>query len=678
MKPLPLRAKRALLPALTAVALTACGGGGLPVGSVVNSPGGGPSSPPTQLVDVTVTVTVPAAKRAHRMHSQYVSANTQSLVVQLASVDGNAVTGVNPTTINTLPSSHGCKSSAGGTVCTKTAQGSPGSDVFSVTTYSGEDATGSVLSVGTVQARIGGQGGNLPINNKVSLTLYGVIASIKLTIAPNGAKRGDPTRADAALSAFDASGAQIVGPSDYATPISLTIEGDTSNAFLLHDPGRSGTTLQVAKPTSKIFLSYDGNTQASSITVQATAGTIGTDKNFTLHGKQPPPPVGTIYVLNLGSNEGKGAVITEYDGKAKGDAAPERTLSLSTKLYARSIAVDSSGNLYVGYLDNDIGYNTGTGQPDAANEIAIYAAGASGNDQPSAVLNSNSSTSSNLYPIFTAIDPSGRLVSYGATSVDGNDPVNKGAVLTYAANPSGTPSPQYAFNFASPFLKYNNAGPTGLAIDSENNFYVNGKLEAGFGSYDYGLFVALASDIDSPSAKTAREIAWNSTSKLSQGQVSNVALDAQGEIYIGNFAIVGTGSTATCQGEANVFSAGYSGSGSSVSPTRILTLSGVSSKESSCVSSSVRTYFPTVALYETSLFVADPLNNAIDAFSSRSHGTVKPFLQIAGSSTQLDAPIAVVVTSVSGSAAAGPVAGSVQPPVRPSVTPDAIKSLDVR
>lgn len=667
----------ALVAALT---IPACGGGGLPVGSVVNSPGGGATSPPTQLVGVKVTVTVPARKRTHRMRSQYVSPNTESLVIQLASVDGNAVTGVNPTTINTLPTAKGCESSGKETVCTKTAKGSPGADVFSVTTYSGENATESVLSAGTVQATVAGRSGNVPINNQLSLTLYGIVATIHLTLAPNDAKRGTPMKACASLTAFDPSGAQIVGPSDYETPISLAIQGDTNGAFSLRATGKSGASLVILKPTSGIALDYDGNARASSITLQASSGSIAQSANFTLRGKQQPPPVGTIYVLNIGSKNGKSAVVTEYDGKAKGNAAPQRTLALSATLYARSIAVDSGGNLYVGYVDKNkygtYGYDPGTGKPDSVNEIAIYAPNASGNDQPTAVLNSNASTDSNLYPTYVAIDPSGRLVSYGASDVDGNDGDAKGAVLTYAANPSGTPPPQYAMNFASPYLKYNGAGPSGLAIDSQNNFYVNGKLEASFGVYDSGLFVAPASAIGESAAPTTRSIPWTaSVNGLSPGQVSNVALDAQGEIYIGGYAILGTGSSQTCQAETSVFSPGYGSGSKGDQPIRVLTLSGVSTKESVCQSSAYTAYFPSVALYESSLFVADPLNNAIDAFSSRSNKTVKPFLQLAGSSTQLDVPIAVVVTSLSGSASAGPVTGSVGPPVRPSVRLDTAKSL---
>ena len=84
-------------------ALAGCGGSGtFPGGSVVNSPGGG-GGQPTQLVDVKVTVTIPARSKQHGMRPDYISANTQSLVIGLTSVDGKSVTGVNPTTISTSP-----------------------------------------------------------------------------------------------------------------------------------------------------------------------------------------------------------------------------------------------------------------------------------------------------------------------------------------------------------------------------------------------------------------------------------------------------------------------------------------------------------------------------------------------------------------------------------------------
>ena len=128
--------------------------------------------------------------------------------------------------MNTTARAHGCKSQGDSIVCTATAQGSPGRDVFAVTTYDATNATGAVLSVGTVQAKIAGGGGNVPISNTLSLTLDGVIATLAVSIVPGGGKRGDPVKAAVTLDAFDASGAQIVGPSDYSIPIVLTIQGD--------------------------------------------------------------------------------------------------------------------------------------------------------------------------------------------------------------------------------------------------------------------------------------------------------------------------------------------------------------------------------------------------------------------------------------------------------------------
>ena len=48
------------------------------------------------------------------------------------------------------------------------------------------------------------------------------------------------------------------------------------------------------------------------------------------------------------------------------------------------------------------------------------------------MLTSTSNTT--IYPIFIAFDPSGRLVTYGATTVDGN---TGNAVMTYAAASKG-------------------------------------------------------------------------------------------------------------------------------------------------------------------------------------------------------------------------------------------------
>ncbi len=87
-----------------------------------------------------------------------------------------------------------------------------------------------------------------------------------------------------------------------------------------------------------------------------------------------------------------------------------------------------------------------------------------------------------------------------------------------------------------------------------------------------------------------------------------------------------------------------------------MTLGGVITTNYECDSprNPLVAFFPSITLYGSSLFVADDFNNAIDAYKSSGNGTVQPILQIAGASTGLNAPIALVVTSVSGQAKARP------------------------
>jgi hypothetical protein len=633
---------------LIALELAACsGGGGLPYGPVVNSGGGG-GKPPTNLVPVKVTVVVPSPATGG-IRPGYVSVNTKSLVIELSSVNGSGVTGVNPTTINTVARARDCKTQARQIVCSATTSGSPGDDVFAVTTYDVTNADGAVLSIGTVQARISSSR-SLRISNRVPLTLNGIVASVKVSIAPDRAKRGKPQTSTVSVAAFDASGAQIVGPSDYSAPVGLAIQGDSNHAFALHSARKSGSTLSLRRPMSGISLHYDGNAQASSITLAATVagpGSVGGSAPFVLYGKSPPPRLGTIYALNLGTSDGQGAWVTEYKGAAKGNAAPERVLKLDPTLYARTIDVDAKGNLYVGYLDNSLGYNTETGVPDAGNEIAVFAPGASGNAKAKALLTADAKTKTALFPTFITFDPSGRLVTFGATSVDSN---TGDSVLTYPAASSGPAAPQYGFDF-TPTIDYAHGIPAGLALDSANNFYVNIGLYTILGS-QYGLYVAPAADIGDPQTVPSRTIPWDSTTQLEPGFTSNVGLDRSGEIYIGESAQQGSGSNTACQAVVNVYSAGAKGGVTDVKPLRVLTLGSVSASGTTCFSP-LLAYFPTIALDQSSLFVADVFNNAIDEFAAGGSGNENPSLRIVGSATQLSAPVAFAISSISGPAKAG-------------------------
>ena len=663
-----LRMTRDIAALVAAAFITACGGSpNTPAGPVVNTPGG-PDPGPTKLVKVQVKVTIPSGTSGIR--AQYVSPKTQSVVVELASVNGGGVTGVNATTIETFRGAHGCKSSANETICSGTTDGSPGADIFTVSTYSGRNATGSVLSVGTVSAQIGHGGGSLAIDSNGN-SLNGVIASLKLSLDPNRAKRGQKVSSAVSLVAYDASGSPITGSSRYEIPIVLTIQGDSGNAFLLHSGSRQGSSLTFSKPASNITMAYDGDAQASPVTVVATVSgpsSINAAAHFALKGKQPPPPVGTIYALNIGaSSYGQSATVTEYDGSASGNAAPERVLQLDKKLFARSIAVDASGKLYVGYFDNEQGFSASNGTPDKGNVVYVYPPGASGNTAPSAILTADKNSGTTLFPIYMAFDPSGDFVTYGATDVDGNNGNN--AVLTYAPDPSGAQAPIHGWNFSSPQIRY--SGPTGLALDGSGNFYVNGALHTSLGPA-YGLFTNLAANVGNPSASPDRTIPWNNYTELQPGLTTNVQLDASNEIVIGNSTVVGGSGSYACQGRANVYAAGVGGgSNPHEKVLRLLTLGDVYTLNYQCSSprSPLSAFFPSIAIYGTLLFAADDFNNAINVYPADGNGTVKPSLRIAGSATQLNAPIALAITKTSGRAKARSVTGGSRSPVRSQANP---------
>ena len=408
--------------ALLLLLLAGCGGSpSTPNGPTVGSPGG-PIPPPPSIVSAKLTITLP---RSHplrtRVTPSYLSPNTRSISIGLASVDGGPFSGARTTVVNTEASDTGCQLAGGELKCTATIDAANGDDAFNVTTYAWRNATGAVLSAGTVTARIGSGNGVVRLNNALSLSIGGVIAKMSLHVTQTSIARGQAAAVPVTLDAFDPSGAQIVGAGAFLSPISLSIQGDGIGAFRLRNGRSNGGAIAVARPPSALKLLYDGNRQAStSISLQASVSqpnAVSATASLAVTGTPPPLPPGTIYVLNSGTKAGLGATLSVYDGSRSGNVVPQRTLALDGKLYARSIAVDAGGNVYVGYLDNLQGFSTVAGTPDEGNEIAVYGPTAHGNDQPTYVLQANTSSGTALFPIAMAFDSTGDLVTYGATNV---------------------------------------------------------------------------------------------------------------------------------------------------------------------------------------------------------------------------------------------------------------------
>ncbi|HEY3675202.1 MAG TPA: hypothetical protein VGK84_04365, partial [Candidatus Tumulicola sp.] len=116
------------------------------------------------------------------------------------------------------------------------------------------------------------------------------------------------------------------------------------------------------------------------------------------------------------------------------------------------------------------------------------------------------------------------------------------------------------------------------------------------------------------------------------------------------------------------YAAGANGGTTDVPPLRILTLQGVVTTNEECVSprSPLQPFFPSIQTYGSNVYVTDDFNNQIAGYPDGHNGTIAPILDITGGATGLNAPIAVVISSLSGSAQARPVTGASRAPAHPT------------
>jgi hypothetical protein len=212
--------------ALSALALSACGGGSTSLSPPPSSGGKGGTRPVTFTIDAASRRQTTATS-AHLRHPMYLSPATQSLqvVVNPQGASSTPAPGTdNSTQINTTialsPSSSGCRSSLSTTVCSLTVNLSPGKYVASLTAYdgapqgnppapSGNPISGAAEVPFTVSS-------SQP--NNVNLTLFGIPTNI-VVIPQNNVQTiaGNLTISPGASGSFivealDADNNVIIGP----------------------------------------------------------------------------------------------------------------------------------------------------------------------------------------------------------------------------------------------------------------------------------------------------------------------------------------------------------------------------------------------------------------------------------------------------------------------------------
>ena len=185
---------------------------------------------------------------------QYVSPSTQSLQI--------AVTGeATPVVANLTPASPNCTPASGSKplTCTVSVTAPVGTDTFTVAMYAQQNASGYVLSKGSVTATI-----TANQSTPVNVVTQGVISAIQLVLGGPAPAYGKPSKIPLTVNVKDASGNVIIAPGNYATPIAL------------HDSDAKYTTLSTTSltaPSASVTVSYNGG-PLSSATISAAASGI--------------------------------------------------------------------------------------------------------------------------------------------------------------------------------------------------------------------------------------------------------------------------------------------------------------------------------------------------------------------------------------------------------------------
>ena len=245
---------------LTSVLLAACGGGN--AGHTVPAAG----APREGSATIRLTIPPAPATSALRRAPQYVSPSTKSLLISVQTVNGQA-TAFPAIALNVVVPSAACPAPAQGgqsETCTYSVILPVGSVAMTVTTYdqplSGNTPAGNQLSSVTVTEQLSGNG------DPILLTLNGVPVSATLALSTSPVAIGTPSNITVTATALDADGNLIVGPGNYATPITVAVT----------DPSGRVTVSQssIAAPGANATLAFNGASGLAKVTVTGSASGV--------------------------------------------------------------------------------------------------------------------------------------------------------------------------------------------------------------------------------------------------------------------------------------------------------------------------------------------------------------------------------------------------------------------
>ena len=348
-----IRARAAICFLALATGMAACGGGGHGGGSSLVPPVA-PVHPVSQSVPVKFTFTVPSKSVSAKRRPETISPLTQSL--------GVTVNSGTQQIFNATPTTNGCQATEGGTLCTVTIDAAVGSDSFDVSTYSGTNATGTILDTTSFTSTI-----VQDTTNTLNITLGPVVS----TAADNGA--GSLREAIADANPGDTITFLISTPATITLtsgPITLTKNVALSGPAAAPSGGRrpagvgvgSGITIDAANASRVFTVSPGVGASISNLTLEngsapsGNGGAIDDSGTLTLSGVTisgssalaSPAPVygGAVAVESGASLTVSGSTITQnqsYQGGGIWAATGAAGLNISSSTLSNNTTTDSTG-----------------------------------------------------------------------------------------------------------------------------------------------------------------------------------------------------------------------------------------------------------------------------------------------------------------------------------------------
>jgi sugar lactone lactonase YvrE len=234
------------------------------------------------------------------------------------------------------------------------------------------------------------------------------------------------------------------------------------------------------------------------------------------NGGGTPPASSSIYVTSVLLG-GLPSSVLEFPTTASGDISPTSTIKGSSNSFFNGLAVDATGNVYVGTALNASG-NGGI-------EILVYAPGATGTATPIRtisgaatgldVLGQNSSIS-------LAVDSAGNIYVAAPTTLSQNDL----GVSIFSATANGDVAPTRVIAGIATDIQF----PNQIAVDSAGNVYVANSPFSGTASIF--IFNSSANGNVPPTSVLGG-------SATTMNSIQGLAVDNAGNIYVAANALDG-------------------------------------------------------------------------------------------------------------------------------------------